>query len=271
MKPLTDFLIVEDDPIVRQASEKVLVSEGFTVDMAPTAETASLKLSAKNYKMILCDLMLPNENGLGVLKQALSDQPSAVVVIITGYSTLENAIKSFRAGAFDFLPKPFDVEELMGVVERGMNYLDLVGGATHEDRGEELNRTPLHTADDYYFLGAHSWAKLDEDGTALFGTSETFPKLVGEIDRIEFPSRDEEITQGNALVRLISRRGYLHSVWAPLSGRTIEINQELEQNPSLILSLGLFSNWLVRVLPAHLEAELNNLSLARRDEALSKT
>lgn len=247
-----DIMIVEDEPVVVAAAKKILLAEDLTVDEAFDAETALTKLQENEYRLILSDLMLPKLSGFDLIELVKKSHPGIPVIVITGYATLENAIKSFRLGAFDFIPKPFDIEELLGVVYRGMNLLQL-------DRTRQTN-AQTKSEDHFYALGGHSWARLDSDGSALFGVGRQFADSIDEIVTIDFPQKEEDVSQGKVLLRIHTKDNLLHSVWAPLSGKVVEINQAMQENLELLHEEPFKRGWLVRVIPTNLETELQNLT-----------
>lgn len=257
MKKEYDVLIIEDEPVVIESTKKILSSAPLAVDAAEDAETALQKLQQNRYGVILSDLMLPNVDGFELLKRIKGKYDDVPVIMITGYATYENALRSFKAGVFDFVPKPFEIEEIRGVVHRAMKFKESI-----HDGKRGFVEIP-HERDDSatrYFLGDHSWVKVDLDGSAEFGVGKTFAKLMGTIEAIEFPAINEEVMQGNMCARIICADDLVHVVWAPLSGRIIEKNQALEQNIDLLNTDPFSKGWLVRTIPTNLENELENLS-----------
>jgi len=248
MRKEFDILIVEDEPVVSGAARKTLRAEGYKVEEVEDAPTALQRLQQNRYKLILCDLMLPNFSGFKLLEVLRDDFPALPVVIITGYATLENAIAAFKDGAFDFIPKPFDVDELLGVVYRGLRYSE---AGDKPDMSVEDNSL--------YKLGEHSAVRLDSDGSAIIMVGSSFSGLMGEIEKIELPAEDTEILQGNACVRIISKSNVVHKVWAPLSGRVLRVNHDVENNSDLINRDPYGEGWLVRLLPTNQEDEFQNL------------
>jgi glycine cleavage system H protein len=115
----------------------------------------------------------------------------------------------------------------------------------------------------YYFLGQHSWAKLVQDGVIVLGLGETFPARMGEIRKIEFPVMNTLIWQGNLCVKIIAHKHLVHTVLAPLSGKVVEINHEIETNCNLINSDPLQNSWLIKIMPTNLATELENLTLRK--------
>jgi CheY-like chemotaxis protein len=257
MKTEYDVLIVDDEPVVVESAQRILSLEKYAIDTAGDAETALQKLKENSYKIVLSDLMLPKLDGFELIKKVKADSPHIQTIMITGYATLENAVKSFKMGAFDFIPKPFDFDELLGVVKRAMNFIEL---SESQKTKTELTKPGNNGKTKYYFLGENAWAKFDKDGTMVIGVSDIYPKLVGEIHTIEFPPANVDLQQGNVCVRIISESDLVHLVWSPVSGRVIQHNQLVEHNYSLLDSDPLERGWLVRVIPDN-RSELENLSV----------
>jgi CheY-like chemotaxis protein/glycine cleavage system H lipoate-binding protein len=261
-----DILFVEDEQVIVDAGRRILTSEGFNIDEALNAEIALQKLQQNRYKLILSDLMLPHISGIELIKKVKSANPDIPIIIITGYAMLENAVKSFKAGAFDFIPKPFDVEELLGVIYRAMNHIKMMQDSDNKQKRFQpfdvsVSANAKASFKKYHFLGEHSWAKLDEDGVTLIGAGETFAGKMGAIEQVEFPIINTEIRQGNLCVRIVSQENLVHMVWAPLSGSVVGINQEIEKNANLINTDPFNLGWLVKIIPTNLESELENLIL----------
>jgi DNA-binding NtrC family response regulator len=115
---LKNILVVDDEISVNNNIKKILGKNGFDVDQALTKDEAIEKISRQPYKLVLLDLRIPGVSGLELLKTISSIQPSARVIIITGYSSIGTAIESARIGAVDYLPKPFTPNELRNVAEK---------------------------------------------------------------------------------------------------------------------------------------------------------
>jgi CheY-like chemotaxis protein len=258
-----DILLIEDEHVIVNVAKKILNMEGYEVDVAFDAETALDKFQQNDYKLIISDLMLPSISGIELAKIIKSKNPEIPVIIITGYAMLENAVKSFKVGAFDFIPKPFDLEELSGVVLRAMNYLSLIQNSDNQKKRFSLlngKKTGSVQTETRYYLGQHSWAKIDSDNAITIGIGDTFSGKMGEIQKIELPFINSEVWQGNMCVRIISQKNRIHMVWAPLSGKIIGINPTIEQNLNLINTDPYNEGWLIKIIPTNLKNELKNLS-----------
>ncbi len=231
-----DILVVDDEPVVLAGTRKVLEGEGFSVDEAASARGAVERLGRNNYGVVLCDLKLPQDEAPPLLDYARENFPTTPVVVITGYATLGSVIRSFGSGAFDFLPKPFDAGELLGVVGRALSAAGGWPGRTAATAGT-------------YALGSNSWARPEPNGTATIGMGEGFDGIRDEIRTLELPEVDEEISLGTVCTRIVTGKERAHVVWAPLSGRVVETNPTRGS-----------CSWLFRIVPSDLEGELPRLT-----------
>jgi signal transduction histidine kinase len=106
------ILVVDDEQGVMVTIQAILEQEGYTVDSASSGTQAIEKLHAQQYDLVLTDLRLGDIDGLEVLAEARRSSPRTVAIVLTGYASLESAIQAMREGAYDYLVKPTDVEEL---------------------------------------------------------------------------------------------------------------------------------------------------------------
>lgn len=118
------ILVVDDEQVILDSAKKILAPEGFSVMTALDAETALQALPAHSPHIMITDLVLPGASGMKLLEKALEYDPRLVVILTTGYSTIDNAIAALKHGAFEFLPKPFTCEELLACVARARQALD---------------------------------------------------------------------------------------------------------------------------------------------------
>jgi DNA-binding NtrC family response regulator len=111
-KERTRVLVVDDEEIVRESLSGWLAKDGYTLDTAPDGPTALDKLRRERWSILLVDLKMPGMDGLQVLEIVKRLQPDVAVVIMTAYATVETAVEAMKMGAYDYLVKPFDPEEL---------------------------------------------------------------------------------------------------------------------------------------------------------------
>ena len=111
-------LIIDDDPGVRQSVRLCLESDGARVLGVGTAAGALEALERGRFDVVFLDLWLRAESGLSALPEVLRRQPGAGVIVITAYATYESAVEAMKLGAADYLPKPFEPEQVRAAARR---------------------------------------------------------------------------------------------------------------------------------------------------------
>jgi two-component system response regulator PilR (NtrC family) len=123
-------LIVDDEKGMRDFLSIMLKKEGYAVTAAESAARAQEALARSDFDLVITDISMPGQSGLEVLKQARSANPEAPVIMITAYASTESAVEALKLGAYDYIIKPFDVEELKIVVRNALEKRRL----EHENR-----------------------------------------------------------------------------------------------------------------------------------------
>jgi len=120
--PAPKVLVVDDEEWMRDACGQILQPEGFEVMTADDGQTGLDLARQHSPDLILVDLKMPGMDGIAYLESVKAFDPEVVAVVITGYATLETAVEAMKAGAYDFLAKPFKPAELRVVVRRGLDH-----------------------------------------------------------------------------------------------------------------------------------------------------
>jgi DNA-binding NtrC family response regulator len=120
-----NLLIVDDERAIRDACREVAQSLGFNTFTADSAEHAYHQLESQGIDAVLLDLRLPGAGGLEALNQIKSRRPDAVVVVVTGYGTVQSAVQAMKNGAYDYVTKPFSLDELRVLLDRLVTHLKL--------------------------------------------------------------------------------------------------------------------------------------------------
>ncbi len=141
MSSTTRLLIIDDEDVVLKSSLRILRSENYEIDTAPSGIEGLEKATAKKYDIVITDLKMPKLGGMEILKTLKKEQPDVTVIIFTGYATVETAREALKNGAFDYIPKPFTPDELRDVVHNAVSsrqsnseakMLDLMSIVSHE-------------------------------------------------------------------------------------------------------------------------------------------
>jgi signal transduction histidine kinase len=139
------ILVVDDEENVLVTIQAILEMDKYDVDTAQTGEDAVALIRANDYDVVLTDLRLGDSSGQDVLAEVRRSRPQTVAIMLTGYASLESAIAALREGAYDYLIKPSDPEELRATVRRGVERRNL--GRALEQRVGELEEANRRIAD----------------------------------------------------------------------------------------------------------------------------
>ncbi|PKN74526.1 MAG: response regulator [Candidatus Cloacimonetes bacterium HGW-Cloacimonetes-2] len=112
------ILLVDDDRLLREVIGEHLSAFGFDVDLAEDGEHAYAKFMPGKYKLAIIDLMMPGMNGLELMHKLLEEDDQMFCLIMTGYPTIDSAYKSMVEGASDYIIKPFQLMELINIVQK---------------------------------------------------------------------------------------------------------------------------------------------------------
>jgi len=122
---LLNLLIVDDERSVRESCREVAQTLGFNTRIADSPEHCYRILDSTNVDVVLLDLRLPGTNGMEVLREIKRRRPDTVVVIMTGFATVQSAVQAMKSGAYDYVTKPFNFDELRLVLDRVTAHLQL--------------------------------------------------------------------------------------------------------------------------------------------------
>ncbi len=120
------LLIVDDDPEMLSVLENLFLEQGYRVKTSTDGLEAMRMIGEESFDIIVTDIFMPGASGLQVLKQAKQLQPEALVILITGFASLETAIEAIRDGAYDYITKPFKLEELKIAVRNAAEKVTLI-------------------------------------------------------------------------------------------------------------------------------------------------
>lgn len=120
-----NLMIIDDERSIREVCKEVAQSMGFNSCVADSAEHGYRMLETQSIDVVLLDLKLPGAGGLEALHQIKARRPDAVIVVVTGYGTVQSAVQAMKNGAYDYVTKPFSMEELRLLLERVAGHLKL--------------------------------------------------------------------------------------------------------------------------------------------------
>lgn len=122
-----NILVIEDDQSMRWVLEKSLVREGYKVTSAPDGRSGIAAALEAVPDLVILDILMPDVDGLTVLRKLKESHPKLPVLIITAQNIMTHAVEAMRRGAYDYLPKPFDINVLLERVDRGLAQIEAAG------------------------------------------------------------------------------------------------------------------------------------------------
>src|ERR671919_135687 len=168
------ILVVDDEPTMADSLRQNFVEEGYSVDTAATGATAMELFDQGGHHLAICDLQLPDMDGLEVLRHMKDARPTTEVIVVTGYGSVQKAVEATKAGAFYFVEKPFDFEELQPLVQNALKHRELVA--------ENANlRRQLSTRSEYFnIIGAAKSMQTIYETIESVAKSDANVLIVGE-------------------------------------------------------------------------------------------
>jgi len=136
-KESAKILVVDDERSMREFLEIMLTGEGYEVIIANDGEQACEILEKETFELVITDIRMKNINGIGVLKKAKDVNPGAIVVLISAFATAEIAVEAMKEGAYDYIPKPFKVNEIKRIIK---DALESKARPREEDKGSKSRR-----------------------------------------------------------------------------------------------------------------------------------
>jgi nitrogen regulation protein NR(I) len=121
MREMQRVLVIEDDETIQSVLHSFLEKKDFEVTLAQNGEAALDLLRAERFDLILTDLVLPGKGGMDVLKEVMASKLNIPVIVMTAFGTVQTAVEAMRIGAFDYLTKPFNLDELMIVLDKALS------------------------------------------------------------------------------------------------------------------------------------------------------
>ncbi len=161
MTDTVSLLIVDDEDIVIRSCRSILRNNPYEIDTASSGEEALSRLSKQRYDIVVTDLKMPGMGGMELLKRIKEKDPNQIVIVFTGYATVETTRESLKMGAFDYIPKPFTAEEFRAVIDNaaaslnnrpGAHMVDLMAIVAHEFKSPVATvQTTVQTLHGGYF------------------------------------------------------------------------------------------------------------------------
>ncbi|MDO6522384.1 sigma-54 dependent transcriptional regulator [Shimia thalassica] len=195
-----DILIVDDERDIRELISDILEDEGYSTRLAGNSDEAMNQVTSEEPALLILDIWLKDSNmdGIDILKVVKRDHPDVPVVIISGHGNIEIAVAAIKQGAYDFIEKPFNIDQLLVVIRRAMETSRL------RRENQELKRQ-------------------DGKPTEMIGESASFRTMIGQLDKV---------TKSNGRVMLSGPAG----VGKEMAARYIHANSNRSSAPFVVVS-----------------------------------
>jgi CheY-like chemotaxis protein len=266
--PKARILCVDDEEVILSSFRKILVLDGYSVDTVESGQEALGLVQSHHYDFVFTDLKMPRMDGVEVTKGVKHLRPDIDVIIITGYATVETAVETMRVGAMDYVQKPFTEDELLAFVKKSLikrqdriqKQLKPRVHITHMSAVENVGPSEFAIPGGVFISTGHCWVAISEEGPARVGMDDFSRKLIGKPDAIDLPNLGMTIERGQSLfnVRQGTRSIPFH---APISGKIIDVNAPLAQNPAALEASAYGENWICIIDPEKLDSELPDLKI----------
>ena len=184
---MSDILIVDDERDIRELISEILIDEGYTTRLAGTADDAMREVTSQSPGLLILDIWLKDSDmdGIDILKKVKSDYPEVPVVIISGHGNIEIAVAAIKQGAYDFIEKPFNIDQLLVVIRRAME--------TSRLRRENI-----------------TLRQKDAPVSDLIGSSAGFRALLSQLDKVA-KSNSRIMLRGGSGVGKETAARYIHA------------------------------------------------------------
>ncbi len=178
------ILVIDDNPQILKLIKNILQTNDYEVVTAPGGKLGIEEIDSNDYDLVLTDLIMPNVDGMEVLKYVRARSPRAICIILTGHGTIKSSVEAIKEGAFDYITKPVSTRELLVVVERALKFKSL------KEENVRLKKELQGKYDYANFVGTSQAMKkiydiiekvADSDGTVLItGASGTGKELIAK-------------------------------------------------------------------------------------------
>src|SRR6266576_5511597 len=168
------ILIVDDEAMMADSLRQHLSDEGYSVDTAATGAEGIERFDQGGHHLAICDLQLPDMDGLDVMRHMKDARPATEVIVVTGYGTVARAVEATKAGAFYFVEKPFDFEEMQPLVEKALERRQLMAET-------ESMRRQLSTRAEYFnIIGSSKQMQIIYETIESVAKSDANVLIIGE-------------------------------------------------------------------------------------------
>ncbi len=236
-----NVLVVDDEEIVCKSCRRILAQEGHNVQTALNGREALRKVEEDKYDVLIADWKMPEIDGMEVLRIVKKNHPEIIAIMMTGYPSVESAVKAMRLGVANYVAKPIDPDGLSQTLQKAL-----------QERKS--------TRDDLFYYQKYIWARLLQDGTVEVGVNEKLRQDVGDVIYVDLPCHRTRSEHGRLFIRALAADKQMHKLCVPIRGKVVAINHEINFNTDLINKDPLGKGWILRIQPTDLQEDLKEWS-----------
>ena len=242
-------LVVDDEPSVVEVFKEFLSAQGYELTLAASGEDAVRRLRDCRPDIILTDLNLPGLSGLEVMRAAKAVDPEVCVVVVTGYASASTAIDALRQGAYDYVTKPFDLDDVLQIVERGLanRRLKVLNRELLEElrQKNEILSKHEHELRERVRVATLQMTSLYEVGKDISANLELSPRLAVICDRAASMSAAHA-----ALIYLLQEQS---EAFHPTSAHGVPFNEKAAEEAQFMSGQGFLGRSVQEQLPVRVD------------------
>jgi CheY-like chemotaxis protein len=239
------ILILDDDPVVTLSCKRILGAEGYSISTVEKGEAALNKLAKEDFDLFISDVMLPDINGMEVLKEARVIKPSTDVVMITGYPRLEDAREASRLGAQQYLEKPFTPDFMVNVAKKVFDKRGWILRQAFIDEFRDSVVSLREKENPVIFYKEGTWARPTKDGLWEMGCDLRYWMLSGNLMYVEFIKDIDKFHAGQPFAKIYSSSGQAVDLLSPMTAELREINTRANDAMVALMKDHLSEGWLL--------------------------
>jgi CheY-like chemotaxis protein len=253
MSAVPKLLVVDDEPVVCMSCSRIFEGRGYGVETSTSSDEGLAMATTRDYDAILLDVRMPEMDGLEFLRELRQRERQTPVVIITGYSSVPNAVEAMRLGAVDYVSKPFTPDEIARVVGRIAPAERPAAPAPATAPQPAAQPAVLESV--VYRYVDEAWFRVDADGTARVGAVVASEDAL-RMEELVLPRVGDELHRGLPLAALVLPGSERRIVPSPIGGTVVEVNEALRGRPGRLTDDPCVGSWFVRVQPRRLAEDV---------------
>ncbi len=256
MKTQSSVLVIDDEQIVCDSCHHILTNEGYKVETCTNPIEGYKNAINNNYDVILLDIIMGELNGLQLLDKLRVKKPDQPVIIVTGYPTTKSKEKSNNFGVLNYILKPFTPNEILSPVKNILEKINLSENnkPLKEEKLKKLSE--WESIENNYWFYNSVWLQKGQKGHVRVG-GQLQGYLNKHVKSISTPHVNDYIYRGLPIAEITLSNDTKHTIPSIVTGKIVELNTSLINDPSLFENNKNNENWIARIIPENLKDDLS--------------